>query len=87
MFVARPYQRAYTVTGMTIPASSYMFQAESFVAAEDRLQWEETLNAARKCEQTRAPYPEQVRAMAHAAFELLQIDAPEVAAEYGPPDF
>lgn len=75
-----------TVTGMTIPASSYLFQAQSFVDAEDKLQWETTLRTARGCEQSGEPYPEHVQAMARVAYQLLEIDAPEVAAEYGPPN-
>lgn len=84
--VAGPAGCPSTVTGMTIPASSYLFQAQSFVSAEDKLQWETTLRTARGCEQSREPYPEHVQAMARVAYQLLEIDAPEVAAEYGPPN-
>ncbi|MBM4568950.1 hypothetical protein GS489_01595 [Rhodococcus hoagii] len=70
---------------MTIPASSYLFQAQSFVSDDDQAQMESALAAARDCEQSGAPYPEQVKTMVRVAFDVLEIDAPEVAAEFGPP--
>lgn len=71
--------------GMAIPASSYLFQAQSFVSEDDQSRMEFALATARDCEQSGAPYPDQVKAMVRAAYNLLEIDAPEVAAEFGPP--
>lgn len=71
---------------MTVPASSYLFHAQSFVSGEEALRLAAALVSARECEQSGAPYPAQVQAMARVAYELLEIDAPEVAADYGPPN-
>ncbi|MGO4205691.1 hypothetical protein AB4Z09_28970 [Rhodococcus sp. TAF43] len=71
---------------MAIPASRYLFQAQSFVSDDDGPRLEAALVSARFCEQSGAPYPEQVHEMVRVAYELLEVDAPEVAAEFGPPN-
>lgn len=71
---------------MTTRASSYLLQAQMFVSDDEAADLESALSTARSCEASGEPYPEQVIAMARRAWGLLEIDAPEVAAEYGPPD-
>ncbi|MEU5843681.1 hypothetical protein [Rhodococcus sp. NPDC047139] len=70
---------------MTIPASSYLFQARTFVSGSDKWRLEAALATAKICERFDRPYPESVRSMVHTAYDLLRMDAPEVAAEFGPP--
>ncbi|WP_137726360.1 hypothetical protein [Prescottella subtropica] len=70
---------------MPIPVSSYLFQAQSFVSGDDGLMLGAALVSAQACEQSGAPYPEQVKAMVRVAYNVLEVDAPEVAAEFGPP--
>ncbi len=53
---------------------------------DDAADLESALAAARECEAAGKPYSANVRAMVRVAWGLLEIDAPEVAAEYGPPD-
>ncbi|WP_137872728.1 hypothetical protein [Rhodococcus sp. Q] len=71
---------------MTTRASSYLLQAQTFVSDDDAADLESALAAARECEAAGEPYPANVRALVRVAWGLLEIDAPEVAAEFGPPD-
>ncbi len=71
---------------MTTRASSYLLQAQMFVSDDEAADLESALAAARECEASGESYPANVRAMVRLAWELLEIDAPEVAAEFGPPD-
>ncbi|WP_241386867.1 hypothetical protein [Rhodococcus sp. CH91] len=70
---------------MTTPASSYLFQARTFVSGSRKWRLEVALATAKICESFERPYPESVRSMVHDAYDLLRLDAPEVAAEFGPP--
>jgi len=73
------------VVVVTIPASSYLFQAQTFVSGRHKLQLKAALATAKLCERFNRPYPQSVRSMVATAYDLLRMDAPEVAAEYGPP--
>lgn len=72
---------------VTIPASSYLFQARTFVSGSRKWRFEAALATARVCERFERPYPKSVRTWAHTAYDMLRMDAPEVAAEFGPPPF
>ncbi|WP_064257538.1 hypothetical protein RBB84_17345 [Rhodococcus sp. D-6] len=72
---------------MTTCASSYLYQVQAFVFGDDAAAIETALAAAKGCEAAGDPYPERVLEQVRAAYAVLEVDAPEVAADFGPPAF
>ncbi|MCW2093272.1 UNVERIFIED_ORG: hypothetical protein M2328_006625 [Rhodococcus erythropolis] len=68
-------------------ASSFLFQAQDLASDDDAPRLRSALTAARECEQRGGPYPDEVKEAAQLAYELLEIAAPEVVAELGPPSW
>ncbi|MFF0818098.1 hypothetical protein ACFYVR_23470 [Rhodococcus sp. NPDC003318] len=70
---------------MTTRASSYLYQVQAFVFGDEAAAIEAALAVAKACESAGEPYPEQVLTQARVAYAVLEVDAPEVAADFGPP--
>ncbi|PCK24389.1 hypothetical protein [Rhodococcus qingshengii] len=63
----------------------FLFQAQDLASDDDVTRLQSVLTAALEYEQSGWPYPDEVQEAAQLAYKLLEVAAPGVAAELGPP--